>query len=110
MCSSDLPSVEVYDEVGVLQVDGTTSALEKLRFREDVTLVVVTLDAGYNSNFNSEVLAYARKNHPEWISASDPNYWADGRSEEHTSELQSPGHLVCRLLLEKKNARFLLRQ
>src|SRR3974390_3771372 len=25
------------------------------------------------------------------------------RSEEHTSELQSPIHLVCRLLLEKKN-------
>src|SRR5258708_15144222 len=27
---------------------------------------------------------------------------ATGRSEEHTSELQSPDHLVCRLLLEKK--------
>src|SRR5690625_5793766 len=26
-----------------------------------------------------------------------------GRSEEHTSELQSRGHLVCRLLLAKKN-------
>src|SRR5215208_8176957 len=26
-----------------------------------------------------------------------------GRSEEHTSELQSRGQLVCRLLLEKKN-------
>src|SRR5947208_13199563 len=25
------------------------------------------------------------------------------RSEEHTSELQSPDHIVCRLLLEKKN-------
>src|SRR5687768_18077271 len=28
-----------------------------------------------------------------------------GRSEEHTSELQSRLHLVCRLLLEKKNVR-----
>src|SRR5438045_6598666 len=27
-----------------------------------------------------------------------------GRSEEHTSELQSLRHLVCRLLLEKKNS------
>src|SRR5207244_9245212 len=27
------------------------------------------------------------------------------RSEEHTSELQSPDHLVCRLLLEKKKSR-----
>src|ERR1017187_6805420 len=28
--------------------------------------------------------------------------WMDTRSEEHTSELQSPMYLVCRLLLEKK--------
>src|SRR5258708_24573605 len=33
---------------------------------------------------------------PEWSQA------AVRRSEEHTSELQSPDHLVCRLLLEKK--------
>src|SRR5207253_4409492 len=30
------------------------------------------------------------------------NNWICERSEEHTSELQSRGHLVCRLLLEKK--------
>src|SRR5205807_5093981 len=30
-------------------------------------------------------------------------YVDEGRSEEHTSELQSPCNLVCRLLLEKKN-------
>src|SRR2546426_8675616 len=30
---------------------------------------------------------------------------AEWRSEEHTSELQSPCNLVCRLLLEKKNDR-----
>src|SRR5690348_8808382 len=29
-------------------------------------------------------------------------WWDRVRSEEHTSELQSPVHLVCRLLLEKK--------
>src|SRR5258708_31514797 len=31
------------------------------------------------------------------------DYVLANRSEEHTSELQSPDHLVCRLLLEKKN-------
>src|SRR5258708_16852356 len=31
------------------------------------------------------------------------------RSEEHTSELQSPDHLVCRLLLEKKKKKEKLR-
>src|SRR5438552_9724073 len=38
-------------------------------------------------------------------SGSSPSPSADRspeRSEEHTSELQSPDHLVCRLLLEKK--------
>src|SRR5258708_20116525 len=30
------------------------------------------------------------------------NRFGHVRSEEHTSELQSPDHLVCRLLLEKK--------
>src|SRR5437870_9794536 len=35
--------------------------------------------------------------HPE-----NERYRDDYRSEEHTSELQSRGHLVCRLLLEKK--------
>src|SRR5690348_17995307 len=33
---------------------------------------------------------------------TQPLFSPPGRSEEHTSELQSPVHLVCRLLLEKK--------
>src|SRR5256885_6786223 len=43
--------------------------------------------------------AYQR--HDAHILAGD-GVEADGRSEEHTSELQSPCNLVCRLLLEKK--------
>src|SRR5437870_7236210 len=35
-------------------------------------------------------------------SIAAPQTYRSGRSEEHTSELQSRGHLVCRLLLEKK--------
>src|SRR2546421_6875050 len=35
-----------------------------------------------------------------WLSPGRPSGW--GRSEEHTSELQSRSDLVCRLLLEKK--------
>src|SRR5207253_10436895 len=38
-----------------------------------------------------------------WIATAMAELTAIGRSEEHTSELQSRGHLVCRLLLEKKN-------
>src|SRR5207253_11511533 len=35
--------------------------------------------------------------------ATEPQLLHHRGSEEHTSELQSRGHLVCRLLLEKKN-------
>src|SRR6185436_12154678 len=37
-----------------------------------------------------------------WRCSSIPMAGGATRSEEHTSELQSPDHLVCRLLLEKK--------
>src|ERR1017187_10533042 len=38
-----------------------------------------------------------------WRSTSMPSTFGNLRSEEHTSEHQSPMNLVCRLLLEKKN-------
>src|SRR5207244_12769567 len=38
-----------------------------------------------------------------WREAALKQLVHEYRSEEHTSELQSPDHLVCRLLLEKKN-------
>src|SRR5258708_16520941 len=49
--------------------------------------------------------------HAQFAATTIPHPWPlslpkveeRGRSEEHTSELQSPDHLVCRLLLEKKN-------
>src|SRR2546429_7365417 len=37
-----------------------------------------------------------------WLGSFVIGRWGDSRSEEHTSELQSRLHLVCRLLLEKK--------
>src|SRR5947208_5010957 len=40
-----------------------------------------------------------------WVGCIIPFSIAGARSEEHTSELQSPDHLVCRLLLEKKKRR-----
>src|SRR5258708_16587536 len=50
-----------------------------------VTVVTVVADRQTSS----------RQHHMEYVSFP--------RSEEHTSELQSPDHLVCRLLLAKKN-------
>src|SRR5439155_11159582 len=42
-----------------------------------------------------------------WAQQAGDQRWGPVRSEEHTSELQSRGHLVCRLLLEKKKESFL---
>src|SRR5690348_18057634 len=45
--------------------------------------------------------AYSARNQSGWTRSRALRTSAS-RSEEHTSELQSPVHLVCRLLLEKK--------
>src|SRR5690554_7265612 len=51
-----------------------------------------------------QIVSFARKR-PSVNSLYIEKEWIEGkeRSEEHTSELQSRPHLVCRLLLEKKN-------
>src|SRR5438045_7955868 len=57
-----------------------------------------------------DVIAYL-KQHPDFLDRHPealrllraPSREVGERSEEHTSELQSLRHLVCRLLLEKKN-------
>src|SRR6266702_7938195 len=51
----------------------------------------------YTTLFRSHIRA-PRSGDRQGTQRADP----DVRSEEHTSELQSRGHLVCRLLLEKK--------
>src|SRR5690625_5732205 len=48
-------------------------------------------------------ILHLKRQHPSEIIHLRPSGIVPWRSEEHTSELQSRGHLVCRLLLEKKN-------
>src|SRR5579884_4485836 len=74
-------------------------------------------DADQMLNSARAALAAAKAAHTEKVAARkraelDAEEWRErarkfraqsaARSEEHTSELQSRGHLVCRLLLEKK--------
>src|SRR5256885_6297628 len=55
---------------------------------------MIYIDPPYGVKFGSNFQPFVRKR-----GAASDN---DDRSEEHTSELQSPCNLVCRLLLEKK--------
>src|SRR5260221_6706323 len=56
----------------------------------------------YTTLFRSVRDAHARRRAGAGRRLQPPDGHADGRSEEHTSELQSHSDLVCRLLLEKK--------
>src|SRR5690625_7095725 len=66
---------------------------------------VAATTAGHQ-NFFTHFIAVLQHQHPApplaCRSRAHKPGGATARSEEHTSELQSRGHLVCRLLLEKK--------
>src|SRR5262245_64428063 len=65
---------------------------------------------GANANGNAGIRAPKLSGMEPWYLARQLENFAAGKSEEHTSELQSLRHLVCRLLLEKKkNTRCRLR-
>src|SRR5690625_6749100 len=70
-------------------------------FRSVGNTPVFNLIRGRVAVYNENIRAIARRHH-----TAVADLWAMRsltRSEEHTSELQSRGHLVCRLLLENKN-------
>src|SRR5258708_29898092 len=57
----------------------------------------------YTTLFRSKVASdQAKPRGLLWVAPGSEARFLAPRSEEHTSELQSPDHLVCRLLLEKK--------
>src|SRR5258708_12986092 len=86
-----------------------TTRTEKIESaEEDSNLAVVSeVEAGIRDFVQNDV-AYLRGPAPvlpgstEPVLEPSPEVTVNNRSEEHTSELQSPDHLVCRLLLEKK--------
>src|SRR5256885_5057610 len=75
-------------------------------FRSPARFMALTVPIGSRANTASLADSNRSRYRDLFESASDAVF----RSEEHTSELQSPCNLVCRLLLEKKkNERLRLR-
>src|SRR2546426_2959736 len=72
---------------------GAASAQTSPGYRAIVCLFLY----GGNDHTNT-LIPYDQPSYDQYLAARD-------RSEEHTSELQSPCNLVCRLLLEKKKAK-----
>src|SRR5258708_40005936 len=69
-------------------------------FNDTATTEIYTLSLHDALPICATAVAHQRAAHT--VSAGAGRHRAGLRSEEHTSELQSPDHLVCRLLLEKK--------
>src|SRR5690625_5938703 len=72
---------------------------------EGAEAVVTELGGTYEYTGPSDASASSQVSYINTLSQQgvDAILLSANRSEEHTSELQSRGHLVCRLLLEKKN-------
>src|SRR5207244_11568460 len=70
--------------------------------RADFSHTLVVLEEGAEATLVRETASVGRGEAPGLHVGALEVVQGQGRSEEHTSELQSPDHLVCRLLLEKK--------
>src|SRR5690625_6076712 len=87
----------VYEPWGIEMVGlATVIALSGLGF---LIAIFLTLTGRHHSFGSADSLDGEVEDEPGVQGSFSPYSW---RSEEHTSELQSRGHLVCRLLLEKK--------
>src|SRR5437879_11600053 len=87
--------------IGLLVLAGDVALVMALYLQESAATIIYTL-----SLHDALPISRSRARNPRfrdcvarWRAAITE------RSEEHTSELQSPMHLVCRLLPEKKNSR-----
>src|SRR5258708_20647698 len=75
-----------------------------LAFQPGISGRIVRMDGPNRSQKHVDIEQVAHGNSDNACFSADSSNFHEplARSEEHTSELQSPDHLVCRLLLQKK--------
>src|SRR2546422_7544461 len=85
--------------------DTATTEIYTLSLHDALPISIIRISSAFDligpSRFHSTRGSLDRHDLP----SGDPLILPIPRSEEHTSELQSRLHLVCRLLLEKKNTK-----
>src|SRR5947199_3770463 len=81
-------------------IDAATTEIYTLSLHDALPICCRAIFRGFEDINRSAI------NNPSWRAAvwTESRIVLTGRSEEHTSELQSLRHLVCRLLLEKKRS------
>src|SRR5690625_6437984 len=82
---------DLITEIDMTPFERHDTLLQRLRGRVDQEVIITFERESGGRNMENHALL------------TPIDYSALVRSEEHTSELQSRGHVVCRLLLEKKN-------
>src|SRR5207244_12057395 len=105
---SKIATVERGDLARVVVATGKIQPLSKAEIKSKASGIVKKIYVDYGDRVKAgQILAELDKVQLEAaLRAAQANLQAaEARSEEHTSELQSPDHLVCRLLLEKKKTR-----
>src|SRR5690625_6953340 len=95
------PGVDALVEVAIIITDADLNVLD------DGIDIIIKPPAAAVEQMDPVVVEMHRNNGlaEQWqhgVNAAEAEQRLLDRSEEHTSELQSRGHLVCRLLLEKK--------
>src|SRR5690625_4328290 len=95
----------------LIAVSGGPDSMALLHFYQSIReewnlkIVAVSVDHQLRGHESKADVAHVKKFCKMWnveFVATSIDVQSYKRSEEHTSELQSRGHLVCRLLLEKK--------
>src|SRR5690625_6456704 len=87
-----------------LILDEPFSGLDPIAAQECVDFIKMYSNSKRTILLSTHNLNYVEESADQIVVLENQSVQFDGnRSEEHTSELQSRGHLVCRLLLEKKN-------
>src|SRR5690554_1927375 len=96
----------VLKEGGKLQVGDTifySKESEAIKFVSPVSGTLTAIERGARRVITRLVIEADSQDTYKDFGVLNPESASAERSEEHTSELQSRPHLVCRLLLEKKN-------
>src|SRR5258708_19032172 len=79
--------------------DTATTEIYTLSLHDALPISTIAASAPFISGIARSMIIKSGFSSSAFLIPSAPS---EARSEEHTSELQSPDHLVCRLLLEKK--------
>src|SRR5690625_2666426 len=103
ICSDSIISVLCTSNYLFLYLYCFSLDLHSFPTRRSSDLSLKTLNRGRSPSGPRPLFRVPTGSHAEAVLGTEGRTRGRARSEEHTSELQSRGHLVCRLLLEKKN-------